>query len=502
LRGGEGFVGFLEMGLLDAVLYEDATCCCSGAGRCGSGCEVVKSEVVVEKAGQLVWRKKEEDEEENGGERRSQNKIETLGVCVCGDKMRIGTDSYDGCRMEVCELSKSGLVSAENAAFPHSEDEQSTKTWKTSASSSDLEIERDIVSGSATVLSGVTPMKLHASLKERDGGHGVLFIDARTRALFEMQHIHGAVHANMSSGGPGQILKDEAIREAAQGVWNLIRQRIADAEAPFEAGVRVVVYDQGSPNSSASYTRAVRLGNELIRVADANCSVQVLEGGFSRFSELFPDDCEGVPEAFHRNSELQFLLRARLGRSIYKRIVLKELKSELSNTMQPPSEILPYLFVGCQRDATNRANMESLGITHVLVVGEELREHFATDSSLTYKKLNMRDSVDEPLDQFFGEACEFLDGVRRQPGARVLVHCFAGRSRSVSITIFFLLYLNYTLRAAFELLRERRIGIAPNAGFMRTLAQYEQKRHGFSTRDEIQLDFEALDGYQKDIRDL
>jgi len=343
-------------------------------------------------------------------------------------------------------------------------------------------------------LRGIAPAELH-EIVAADLSTDVVIIDARTRALNEMQHIRGATHVSMCEELPGRPLGEEAVLRAAKAVCSCVisqQRRKVDENSKIWRTSDVIIYDQAAPNPDAKYTRAVRLANAVLRsLASERVCVRVLEGGFGRFSALFPDDCDGAPEAFQQNDELQQHLRLRLGRTMYRRIVLKQLKCELSSAMPPPSEILPYLYIGCQRDATDEEKLGQLGITHVLVVGEELREHFADNGNrYTYKKLSVKDAVDEPLDLVFTEACEFLDGVRRQPGARVLVHCFAGRSRSVSVTIAYLIYLNYTFRAAFELIRERRIGISPNTGFMEILTRYEREQLGFSTRDEIQLDID------------
>ncbi|KAI8428652.1 hypothetical protein MSG28_007382 [Choristoneura fumiferana] len=57
----------------------------------------------------------------------------------------------------------------------------------------------------------------------------------------------------------------------------------------------------------------------------------------------------------------------------------------------------------------------------------------------------------------------------------VLVHCVAGVSRSVTVTLAYLMQRHrLSLRDAFELVRARKTDIAPNFHFMRQLHAFEQ----------------------------
>lgn len=87
---------------------------------------------------------------------------------------------------------------------------------------------------------------------------------------------------------------------------------------------------------------------------------------------------------------------------------------------RPPSEILPYLFLGNKRHAVNRNELKANGITHVLVVADELEAYFPAD--FTYRQLRVRDTDTEPVGEVFHEACNFIDGVRTSENpSRVLV---------------------------------------------------------------------------------
>lgn len=61
----------------------------------------------------------------------------------------------------------------------------------------------------------------------------------------------------------------------------------------------------------------------------------------------------------------------------------------------------------------------------------------------------------------------------QKEGGRVLVHCYAGRSRSATVCLAYLMRTcNMSLDAAYEHVRARRHVIDPNLNFMRQLQDY------------------------------
>ncbi|KAK4478022.1 hypothetical protein RD792_017287 [Penstemon davidsonii] len=81
---------------------------------------------------------------------------------------------------------------------------------------------------------------------------------------------------------------------------------------------------------------------------------------------------------------------------------------------------------------------------------------------------------------FFDECFAFIDEARTTGGA-VLVHCFAGRSRSVTIIVAYLMFKNgMSLSEAMEHVKGKRPVVSPNSGFMLQLADYERYLRGNS----------------------
>jgi len=70
----------------------------------------------------------------------------------------------------------------------------------------------------------------------------------------------------------------------------------------------------------------------------------------------------------------------------------------------------------------------------------------------------------------------FVSDEARSNQKGVLVHCLAGVSRSVTITVAYLMYkMNLSLNDAFNLVRSRKANVAPNFHFMEQLYNFERE---------------------------
>lgn len=67
----------------------------------------------------------------------------------------------------------------------------------------------------------------------------------------------------------------------------------------------------------------------------------------------------------------------------------------------------------------------------------------------------------------------------RLHSAPTYVHCKAGKSRSVTVVLAYLIHANaWTLKTAYAYVAERRKGISPNIGFVAELMQFEERELG------------------------
>ncbi|KAJ3789366.1 protein-tyrosine phosphatase-like protein [Lentinula aff. detonsa] len=96
-----------------------------------------------------------------------------------------------------------------------------------------------------------------------------------------------------------------------------------------------------------------------------------------------------------------------------------------------------------------------------------------------YYKIAMRDTVEEDgIGRGVRIVCEMLDHARLL-SAPVYVHCKAGKSRSVTAVIAYLIHANHwPLSKAYSFVLERRKGISPNIGFVSELMGFEEEELG------------------------
>ncbi|KAI3927841.1 hypothetical protein MKW98_023442 [Papaver atlanticum] len=88
--------------------------------------------------------------------------------------------------------------------------------------------------------------------------------------------------------------------------------------------------------------------------------------------------------------------------------------------------------------------------------------------------LKMTDREGTDLTRHFAECFDFIDEAKTKGGG-VLVHCFAGKSRSVTIIVAYLMQKRrLSLSQAVEHVKNRRPKASPNPGFIRQLQNFEK----------------------------
>ena len=104
----------------------------------------------------------------------------------------------------------------------------------------------------------------------------------------------------------------------------------------------------------------------------------------------------------------------------------------------------------------------------------------------------------------FAKAFEFIDQTIEQ-GHQILVHCHAGRSRSVTIVAMYLMRkYSLTPGAALERLKSKRhyCPVIPNEGFLKQLELFYQMNYKVDYENPIYIDFQKhrLDHLEKNVR--
>ncbi|KAM3869479.1 dual specificity protein phosphatase 10 [Diretmus argenteus] len=138
------------------------------------------------------------------------------------------------------------------------------------------------------------------------------------------------------------------------------------------------------------------------------------------------------------------------------------------------SPILPFLFLGNERDAQDLDLLLHLNIGYVVNVTTHLPLYHLNSGLVRYKRLPATDNSKQNLRQYFEEVFEFIEEAH-QRGQGVLVHCQAGVSRSATIVIAYLMkHTLMTMTDAYKYVRSRRSVVSPNLNFMGQLLEFER----------------------------
>lgn len=137
-----------------------------------------------------------------------------------------------------------------------------------------------------------------------------------------------------------------------------------------------------------------------------------------------------------------------------------------------PSQLADFLYIGSVGAAMNKTTLKDIGITHILIVADKLTPMFPEE--FTYLNIALLDAMDANLLEVLPRAISFIN-TAREAGGKVLVHCFAGRSRSASVCIAYLMQTSrVSLLEALHFVRQRRGAVMPNTGFMQQLKTFER----------------------------
>ena len=180
-----------------------------------------------------------------------------------------------------------------------------------------------------------------------------------------------------------------------------------------------------------------------------------------------PDDLSVSDVIDHLKAEFGVQIIGKLG---YSSAMIDGIIYRVVGQMEPPSLICDRLFLGSEYNAANKAELKSLGITHILNVTVEVSKFFPQD--FQYHQVCVLDTPQATILPYLERALDFMDAGIKSGGC--LVHCQRGVSRSAS---FVIAYLMKTQRLcaedAIKQVKQRRRIVKPNTGFVKQLKEWE-----------------------------
>lgn len=134
------------------------------------------------------------------------------------------------------------------------------------------------------------------------------------------------------------------------------------------------------------------------------------------------------------------------------------------------NEIVPGLFLGEIAAARSEYWKEENKITHVLACIPSSEE-----ATQAHKRIPLEDSPQTQIQDYFRTTNQWLHLLLTKNKARVLVHCFAGISRSATMVMSYLIEKHdMSYQSAYQFTKAKRSCIRPNRGFELQLTHFAQ----------------------------
>jgi len=147
-------------------------------------------------------------------------------------------------------------------------------------------------------------------------------------------------------------------------------------------------------------------------------------------------------------------------------------------------EIIDNLFLGNVSAALKLNELKRNGITHVLTIHDSLLPLYP--HHFNYMVITATDFWLTELLSHFAKCFDFIEEALKS--GKVLVHCAAGKSRSATVVIAYVMYkLKLGYFDAFRMVQAKRPIICPNEGFREQLQLFELMQWDYTKRTEAHI---------------
>ena len=140
-----------------------------------------------------------------------------------------------------------------------------------------------------------------------------------------------------------------------------------------------------------------------------------------------------------------------------------------------PTHIIDNIYIGSAYNAANIDQLKQLNIGLVINVTPDISNYFTTD--FIYKQYPIDDNGIEKMTPYFLSS---YDTIIKQnelyPTQNILVHCYMGASRSVSIVLYYIIKMKKcSIEEAINIIQHKRQIINPSIRFYNDLIEEYSK---------------------------
>lgn len=137
------------------------------------------------------------------------------------------------------------------------------------------------------------------------------------------------------------------------------------------------------------------------------------------------------------------------------------------------NHIKDNIFLG---DIVAANNLELLSKNKMQVVISMISSSSFSQASYEYYEFPIEDNRNENIYVYFEPINKLIDKISKEKN--ILIYCHNAVSRSVTITLAYLMYTGISLKESFDLIKNRETFSRPNYGFFKQLLKYENELFG------------------------
>ena len=137
-----------------------------------------------------------------------------------------------------------------------------------------------------------------------------------------------------------------------------------------------------------------------------------------------------------------------------------------------PTHIIDNIYLGSAFNAASHRTLKNLDIKVIINISNELSKYYCDypKNEFTYHQYTVYDDNKCSIDSVLEKAYEAI--MKYDKKTNILIHCFMGASRSVSVVAYYLMqHKKFTLGAALKFIKEKRPSINPTFRFTKDLAK-------------------------------
>jgi hypothetical protein len=131
-----------------------------------------------------------------------------------------------------------------------------------------------------------------------------------------------------------------------------------------------------------------------------------------------------------------------------------------------PTLIVDNIYLGSAYNAASSSTLKRFNITVIINATTEIRNYFPDE--FTYYRYSLYDNNKNSIDKYLDDSFSKIKHHQDNTGGNILIHCFMGASRSVSIVVNYLIKTmknndgsSYTFEEALQFIKNKRPIVNP-----------------------------------------